>query len=61
MATADTTHVKPSETKPTVGLSMLTMTMMAVGSMVGARVPERGTKPRLDAGVYACAKAGFGE
>ncbi|MGX1950589.1 basic amino acid/polyamine antiporter [Streptomyces anulatus] len=91
------THAEPeAETRPAVKLTLLTLTAMVVGSMVGAGVfslPRRfaqetgvagaliawavaGTgmlmlafvfqtlavrRPDLDAGVYAYAKAGFGE
>src|SRR3954454_15635806 len=92
-----TTTDKPQQQQaPTAKLSMMTMTMMVIGSMVGAGVfslPRRFAqetgiagaliawlvagagmlmlafvfqrlavrKPELDAGVYAYAKAGFGE
>ncbi len=91
------THAEPrAESRPAVKLTLLTLTAMVVGSMVGAGVfslPRRfaqetgvvgaliawavaGTgmlmlafvfqtlavrRPDLDAGVYAYAKAGFGE
>ncbi|WP_405501154.1 amino acid permease [Streptomyces anulatus] len=91
------THAEPeAEARPAVKLTLLTLTAMVVGSMVGAGVfslPRRfaqetgvagaliawavaGTgmlmlafvfqtlavrRPDLDAGVYAYAKAGFGE
>src|SRR3954470_7615524 len=96
MATEPATTVEVSADSSAAKLSMMTMTMMVIGSMVGAGVfslPRRfaqetgiaGTliawliagsgmlmlafvfqtlavrKPDLDAGVYAYAKAGFGE
>jgi arginine:ornithine antiporter/lysine permease len=92
----DSPQVQPTEASSPAKLSMMTMTMMVVGSMVGAGVfslprrfaQETGVagaliawliagagmlmlafvfqtlavrKPNLDAGVYAYAKAGFGQ
>src|SRR3954452_1666881 len=96
MATEPATTVEVSADSSAAKLSMMTMTMMVIGSMVGAGVfslPRRFAqetgiagaliawlvagagmlmlafvfqrlavrKPELDAGVYAYAKAGFGE